>query len=44
MKKILAFLLAMTMVFALAACGGNEENPSGGGSNTPGSANSGSDL
>ena len=31
MKKNLAFLLAMTMVFALAACGGNEENPSGSG-------------
>lgn len=30
MKKILALLLAIMMVFALAACGGNEENPSGG--------------
>lgn len=31
MKKILAFLLVMMMVFALAACGGNEETPSGSG-------------
>lgn len=38
MKKILAFLLAMTMVFALAACGGNEETPSGSGTNDPGSS------
>ena len=38
MKKILALLLAMMMVFALAACGGNEENPSGSGSNTQGSS------
>lgn len=33
MKKILALLLAMMMVFALAACGGNEETPSGGNDN-----------
>ena len=33
MKKIFAFLLAMMMVFALAACGGNEETPSGGNDN-----------
>ena len=38
MKKILALLLAMMMVFALAACGGNEETPSGSGSNTQGSS------
>ena len=41
MKRILAFLLAMMMVFALAACGGNEENPSGSGDNTPGSSQQG---
>ena len=38
MKKILALLLVMMMVFALAACGGNEETPSGSGSNTQGSS------
>lgn len=38
MKKILALLLAMMMVFALAACGGNEENPSGSGTTDPGTS------
>ena len=36
MKKILALALALIMVFALAACGGNEENPSGSNDNTSG--------
>lgn len=38
MKKISAFLLAMTMVFALAACGGGNDAPapSGGGTTDPG--------
>ena len=35
MKKLLALLLATMMVFALVACGGNEENPSGSNDNTP---------
>ena len=30
MKKLIAILLGITMVFSLAACGGNTENPSGG--------------
>lgn len=34
MKKIFVFLLAMTMLFSLAACGGNEETPSGSEDNT----------
>ena len=38
MKRIMAFLLCVLLVFALAACGGNEENPSGSGSNTQGSS------
>ena len=38
MKKIFAFLLAMLMALSLAACGGNEENPSGSNDNTPGSS------
>ena len=38
MKKLLALFLAMMMVFALAACGGNEENPSGSNDNTPGNS------
>ena len=29
MKKILALLLALVMVFALAACGGGGDTPSG---------------
>lgn len=37
MKKILALLLATMMVFALAACGGNEETPSGSGEQQSGS-------
>ena len=35
MKKILALALALMMVFALAACGRNEENPSGSNDDTP---------
>ena len=31
MKKLFALLLAMTMALSLAACGGNEETPSGSG-------------
>ncbi len=38
MKKILALLLAMMMVLALAACGGNEETPSGSGTTDPGAS------
>ena len=30
MKKLIAILLGIIMVFSLAACGGNTENPSGG--------------
>ena len=30
MKKLIAILLGITMVFSLAACGGNTEKPSGG--------------
>ena len=35
MKKFSILLLAMMMVFALAACGGNEETPSGSGTTDP---------
>ena len=38
MKKLITLLLAVMMVFSLAACGGNEENPSGSEDNTPGSS------
>ena len=38
MKKILAMALALMMVLALAACGGNEENPSGSGTTDPGTS------
>ena len=39
MKKLLALLLAMMMVFALAACGGNDTpDPSGSGTTGPGSS------
>ena len=34
MKKLLALLLTLSMVFALAACGGNDNKPSDS-SNTP---------
>ena len=30
MKKLIAILLGVIMVFSLAACGGNTEKPSGG--------------
>ena len=36
MKKLITILLVLMMALSLAACGGNEENPSGSGSNTPG--------
>ena len=41
MKKILALLLAMMMVFTLAACGSNEETPSGSGTTDPGTSQQG---
>lgn len=34
MKKILALLLALTMTFTLAACGGSNDAPQGGGNDT----------
>ena len=37
MKKILALLLVMMLVFSLAACGNNDDNPSG--SDNPGTSN-----
>ena len=40
MKKLLAILLAAMMVFALAACGNNDDNPSGS-ENNPGTSQSG---
>ena len=39
MKKLLAILLAAMMVFALAACGNNDDNPSGS-ENNPGTSQS----
>lgn len=42
MKKILAFLLVAVMVFSLAACGNNDDNPSGS-ENNPGTSQSDSD-
>ncbi len=41
MKKILALALALMMVLSLAACGGNEDTPSGSGGSTPGSSDNG---
>ena len=42
-KKLLALLLALAMVFALAACGsGNTSTPASSGSNTPASDDAGS--
>ena len=40
MKRLFALLLALTMVFALAACGDNEKkpSPSGGGTTDPGTS------
>ncbi len=35
MKKLLALLLALAMVFALAACGGNTDTPTGGEDDDP---------
>lgn len=40
MKKLLAFLLAFTMLFSLAACGGGGDNPGGGGDNPGGGGGS----
>lgn len=40
MKKILALLIAMMMVFTLAACGDNGETPSGSGTTDPGTSTS----
>ena len=37
MKRLLTPLLALLLTFSLAACGGNEETPSGSGNNTQGS-------
>ena len=36
MKKFLAMILALAMVFSLAACGGNNDDTSGGGQDTSG--------
>lgn len=48
MKKLIALLLALVMVFALAACGDsgdkNSSSPSGGQSNAPGNSSSPSDA
>ena len=38
MKKLFALLLAMMMALSLAACGGNEETPSGSGTTDPGTS------
>ena len=43
MKKIFALLLALMMVFALAACG-NNETPSGSEGGTPGTSQSDDSL
>ena len=40
MKKLLALLLAAMMIFSLAACGNNDDNPSGN-ENNPGVSQSG---
>ena len=40
MKKLFALLLAVMMVFSLAACGNNDDNPSGS-ENNPGTSQSG---
>ena len=42
MKKLLAFLLVAMMIFSLAACGNNDDNPSGS-ENNPGTSQSGGD-
>lgn len=36
MKKLLSLLLALAMVFSLAACSGGNDNPGGGGGDNPG--------
>ena len=41
MKKILAFLLILIMVFSLAACGNKDDNPSGDGENNPDNSQNG---
>lgn len=38
MKNLFALLLALVMVFSLAACGGNGEKPPDGGNDTPGTS------
>ena len=43
MKKILAFLLILIMVFSLAACGNKDDNPSGDGENNPDNSHIGED-
>ena len=43
MKKILAFLLILIMVFSLAACGNKDDNPSGDGENNPDNSHNGED-
>ena len=42
MKKFLALLLCLTMVFTLAACGGGNQTPAGSGSAAPVSGEEGS--
>lgn len=41
MKKILAFLLILIMVFSLAACGNKDDNPSGDGEKNPDNSQNG---
>ena len=41
MKKILAFLLILIMVFSLAACGNKDDNPSSDGENNPDNSHNG---
>ena len=43
MKKILAFLLILIMVFSLAACGNKDDNPSGDGEKNPDNSHNGED-
>ena len=43
MKKILAFLLILIMVFSLAACGNKDDKPSGDGEKNPDNSHNGED-